>query len=339
VQASNSRRYKVLVLLFILAAAVFFSAPQATALVIKVGSVAPEGSPWDRALKRIALDWQKISGGRVTMKIYAGGIAGDEPDMIRKMRINQIQAAAMTGSGLGKINPDFLVYQLPFLTQNDEELDYVFEKLRPKLEALLEQKGFTFLAIIKSGWLRFFAKKKVITPADFQKLKFFVMEGSPEIDQAWKAMGFHIVPLPPNDAFAALQSGMVEVFSASPLTAAAMQWFALAPHMTDIYWTPLTAGLIISNQSWRRIPADLRPKLKSATQRALDDLQAEVIAVENQAIEIMKENGLVIHDVPPAAFEEWESLVETGFSILIGDVISRDLYEEAKRIVEEFRQR
>ena len=327
------RRWIVILLVVFLVCA-----SQAGALVIKVGSVAPEGSPWDKALKRIALDWQKISGGRVTMKIYSGGIAGDEPDMIRKMRINQIQAAAMTGSGLGKIDPDWLVYQLPFLTKNDEELDYLFERLRPELESRMETKGFTFLAIIKSGWLRFFAKEPVITPEDFRKLKFFVMEGSPEVDQAWKSMGFHIVPLPPNDAFAALQSGMVEVFSASPLTAAAMQWFALAPHMTDINWTPLTAALIISSQSWRRIPADLRPKLVEATERALKDLEAEVKAVEDQAIEIMKENGLVIHKVPPAAQKEWEQLVESGFDILIGDVISRDLYEEAKRIVAEYPQ-
>jgi TRAP-type C4-dicarboxylate transport system substrate-binding protein len=312
---------------------------QAQALVIKVGSVAPEGSPWDRALKRIALDWQKISGGRVTMKIYSGGIAGDEPDMIRKMRINQIQAAAMTGSGLGKIDPDLLVYQLPFLTDNDEELDNLFGKLRPELEALLEDKGFTFLGVIKSGWLRFFAKEKVITPEDFRKLKFFVMEGSPEIDQAWKAMGFHIVPLPPNDAFAALQSGMAEVFTASPLTAAAMQWFALAPHMTDFNWIPLTAALIVSNQTWRRIPADLQPKLKAATQAVLDDLESEIMTVENQAMDIMKQNGLVVHEVPQEALQVWKDLVDKGFGILIGDVISRDLYDKAKGIVAEYRQR
>jgi TRAP-type C4-dicarboxylate transport system substrate-binding protein len=329
----------VYLLLLILVMMLLSPAVRADALVIKVGSVAPEGSPWDRALKRLAVEWQRISGGRVSMKVYSGGIAGDEPDMIRKMRINQIQAAAMTGSGLGKIDPDLLVYQLPFLTRNDEELDYLFQKIRPELEALLEEKGFTFLGMIKSGWLRFFAKEKVVTPSDFQKLKFFVMEGSPEIDQAWKAMGFHVVPLPPNDAFAALQSGMVEVFSASPLTAAAMQWFALAPHMTDINWIPLTAALIISNQAWRRIPANLKPELKAATQRALDDLEAEVMSVEDRAIEIMKENGLIIHEVPPAAQEKWERLVEQGLEILIGDVISRDLYEEARRIVAEYRQK
>ncbi|MBN2551720.1 MAG: TRAP transporter substrate-binding protein DctP [Spirochaetales bacterium] len=320
----------------VLLVGILFGSLQVEAQVIKVGSVAPEGSPWDRALKRIALDWQKISGGRVTLKIYSGGIAGDEPDMIRKMRINQIQAAAMSGSGLGKIDPDWLVYQLPFLTQNDEELDYLFERLRPELERRMEDKGFTFLAIIKSGWLRFFAKEKVVTPDDFRKLKFFVMEGSPEVDQAWKIMGFHIVPLPPNDAFAALQSGMVEIFTASPLTAAAMQWFALAPHMTDINWTPFTAGLVISNQAWRRIPRELQPKLKAATRSVLADLEAEIIELENQAMEIMKDNGLIVHQVPPAVQEEWEELVQEGFKILVGDVISRDLYEQARQIISEY---
>jgi len=335
----NRKKRTANALLFTLLVGLLFTASQASALVIKVGSITPEGSPWDKALKRIALEWKTISGGRVTMKIYGGGIAGDEPDMIRKMRINQIQAAAMTGSGLGKIDPNFLVYQLPFLTQNDEELDYLFEKMRPKLEALLEAKGFTFLALNKSGWLRFFAKTEVITPKDFQNLKFFVMEGSPEVDQAWKEMGFHIVPLPANDAFAALQSGMVEVFSASPLSAASLQWFALAPHMTDFNWTPLTGGLVISNRAWRRIPADLQPKLKAATEEAFDELQEEVMKVERQAVQIMKDNGLVIHEVPEDALAEWAELVEKGFGILIGDIISRDLYEEAKMIVAEYRNK
>jgi TRAP-type C4-dicarboxylate transport system substrate-binding protein len=311
----------------------------AAAQVIKVGSLAPEGSPWDKALKKLAVEWRTISRGRVSLKIYSGGVAGDEPDMIRKMRINQIQAAAMTGSGIGKIDPDWLVYQLPFVTKTDEELDHLFEELRPELEARMEAKGFTFLALTHNGWLRFFSKEPVIEPEDMRRLKFFVLEGSPEIDQAWKEMGFRIVPLPANDAFAALQSGMVDVFSASPLTAAAFQWFALAPHMTDFNWTPLTAGLVISNRAWQRIPAAMRPELKAATERALKDMEDEVMAVEQQAVEIMLENGLIIHEVPPAAMKKWEELVETGFRILIGPVISRELYDRARTIVADYRRR
>jgi len=306
--------------------------------VIKLGSLAPADSPWDKALLRMALDWQTLSKGRVTVKVYGGGIAGDEPDMLRKMRINQLQAAAVTGSGLGKIHPDFLVYQLPFMARTDEELAYLFDRLRPRLERLAEEKGFTFLAFTHSGWLRFFAKTPAVTPAEVARLKFFVMEGSPEVDQAWKEMGFHIVPLPANDAFAALQSGMVEVFTASPLSAAAFQWFALAPHMTDFNWTPLTGGLVISSQAWKRIPADLRLELARASQAALTGLAAEVEKVETQAMQIMKQNGLVVHKPSPAQLGEWNKLVDNALRILIDNPISGDIYREARGYLEEYRK-
>ena len=307
-------------------------------IVIKLGSLAPADSPWDKALLKMALDWQTISKGRVTVKIYSGGIAGDEPDMLRKMRIGQLQAAAMSGSGLGKINPDFLVYQLPFIARNDEELEYLFAKLRPRLERLAEEKGFTFLAFTRSGWLHFFSKTKVLVPADIEKMKFFVMEGSPEVDQAWKEMGFHIVPLPTNDAFAALQSGMVDVFTASPLSAAATQWFALAPNMTDFNWAPFTGGLVISNQAWKRIPAELRPELVRATEQALQGLPAEVAKVEAQAMQIMKQNGLVVNRISPGELKQWEQLVDRALKILLDNPISSDIYREARGYLEEYRK-
>jgi TRAP-type C4-dicarboxylate transport system substrate-binding protein len=312
--------------------------PLPAQIMIKLGSQAPADSPWDRALLKMAMDWQTISKGQVTVKVYSGGIAGEEPEMIRMMRINQLQAAAMSGSGLGKINVDFLVYQLPFMARTDDELAYLFERLRPKLEKLAEEKGFTFLAFTQSGWLRFFAKTPAITPNDVARMKFFVMEGSPEVDQVWKEMGFHIVPLSINDAFVALQSGSVEVFTASPLSAAALQWFALAPHMTDFNWLPFTGGLVISNQAWKRIPAELRPKLIASAQAALAGLSAEVEKVEAEAMQIMKQNGLVVHKPTAAQMAEWEKLVENALRILIDNPISGDIYREARGYLEEYRK-
>ncbi len=327
-----------LVVLSLSALLAMLAFPLAAQQVIKLGSLAPVDSPWDKALARMALDWQTISQGRVVLKVYGGGIAGDEPDMIRKMRINQIQAAAMTGSGLGKIDPDFLVYQLPFMARDDEELQYLFDHLRSRLEKDLEAKGFVLLAFTRSGWLHFFSKTRMLTPEDMTKLSFFVMEGSPEVDQAWKEMGFHIVPLPANDAFAGLQSGMVNVFTASPLTAAAMQWFALAPHMTDFNWSPLTGGLVITAQAWRRIPAELRPELQRATEAALQGLTVEVEKVEAQAREVMKKNGLIVDHVNAQQLEEWHKLVEKGLKILMDNPISKDIYEEANGYLEEYRR-
>jgi TRAP-type C4-dicarboxylate transport system substrate-binding protein len=203
---------------------------------------------------------------------------------------------------------------------------------------LAEEKGFTFLAFNRSGWLHFFGKSKVLVPADMEKLKFFVMEGSPEVDQAWKEMGFHIVPLPTNDAFAALQSGMVDVFTASPLSAAATQWFALAPNMTDFNWAPFTGGLVISNQAWKRVPAELRPELARAAEGALEGLAVEVAKVEAQAMQIMKQNGLVVNKPSPEQMKQWEQLVERALKILLDNPISSDIYREARGYLEEYRK-
>ena len=308
-------------------------------ITIKVATLVPEGSPWHRALKKMAAEWQEISDGRVQLKIYAGGTAGNETDTIRKMRINQVQAAMVTGKGLGYIHPDFYVYQLPFMTHSDEELDYLFVQLQPELERLLEGKGFTLLAFSKSGWLRFFADTEAITPEEMRKLKLFSLEGSSSIDQAMKEMGFQIVPLKANDVFAAMQSGMVDAFAAAPLVAAAMQWFAMAPHMNDFFWTPLTGGVIISNRAWKMIPVELHARLKASTETILRDLYYEAMEVEEQAIRIMKENGLVIHPVPDDTLSRWRNMAEKGFGLLIGGTISREIYEQALLILEEYRNK
>jgi len=326
-------------LFFIVSVAILLLMPviKPAAITIKVASLVPEGSPWHRALVKIAAQWRKISDGRVLVKIYPGGVAGDETDTIRKMRINQIQAAMVTGKGLAYIHPDFYVYQLPFVARNDEELDYLFLRLRPELESLLEQKGFTLLAFSKSGWLRFFASKEAETPEQMRKLKLFSLEGHASIDRAMQAMGFQIVPLKANDVFAAMQGGMVEAFAAAPLVAASMQWFALAPNMNSFYWTPLTGALIMTDRAWSMIPSGLHSQLLASAESIMHDLYTEAMEVEQQAIDIMKENGLVIHPISEDNLEKWRQIAVSGFSFLIGDTISPEIYEQTMDILEEFR--
>jgi TRAP-type C4-dicarboxylate transport system substrate-binding protein len=326
-----------LLLAALVAAFLLLPLVQVMAITIKVASLVPEGSPWHRALLKIASEWQKISNGDVRLKIYPGGVAGDETDAIRKMRINQIQAAMVTGKGLAYIHPDFYVYQLPFVALDDEELDYLFFHLRPNLEQLLEQKGFTLLGVSKSGWLHFFSATKATTPDQMRRLKMFTLEGHPSIDQAMKKMGFQIVPLKANDVFTAMQSGMVEAFAAAPLVAASMQWFALAPHMDSFNWSPLTGGFIITNRSWNMIPEELHPRLLQTIEEVMEELYIESLAVEKQALDIMKDNGLIVHRVPEDIVEQWRALVAQGFGMLVGETISREIYEQAVDILEEYR--
>jgi TRAP-type C4-dicarboxylate transport system substrate-binding protein len=310
-----------------------------TAQTIKLGSLAPEGSPWDKALRRIAADWNAASEGRLRVKVFAGGIAGDEPSMIRKIRINQLQAAAITGVGLGSIVEDFYAVQLPFVVRTSGEMEYVMDELQPTLNRMMEDKGFTVVAWFLAGWAYLFSKTPVVTPGEAKRLKLHADPASPEIVDAWKELGFHVVPVAPTEVLTALQSDMLEAFLLTPLTAAAMQWFGVAKNMMDLPLAPMLSGIVVSERVWDGIPEALKTELLAIVDRHLDTLSEETVALEDEAVQIMLENGLQIHPVSPQGAAEWERVMGEGLDLITGTVVSEQMFAEVQMILSEYRRR
>jgi TRAP-type C4-dicarboxylate transport system substrate-binding protein len=309
------------------------------ALTIKLGSLAPNGSPWDNGLRKIAAEWSRISGGKVTLKIYPGGIAGGEEDMIRKMRIGQLHAAGMTGVGMCRIFTGVLAIQLPLLVRTDDELWYILDRMKPVFEKELEKKGFKVLIWSKVGWVHFFSKKPVVRPDDLRKQKQFMWAGDADGVQTWREAGFHPVPLDVTDLMSALQSGMVEAFTASPLSAASYQWFGLAKNMCGMKWAPLVGGIVVSAKTWKRVPAKLKPKLLASAASIGKSMQAQIDKADAQAVDVMKKHGLVVSTVPPEAEAEWEKLAKGAFAKLAGKSFDKESYEQIKKYLKEYRDR
>jgi len=324
--------------LYLLCVSLIVSAP-VSAQVIKLGSLAPEGSPWDKALRRIAADWNTVSNGRLKVRVFAGGIAGDEPNMVRKIRINQLQAAAITGVGLGSIVEDIYAVQLPLLIRTTEEMEYVMAEMEPTLNRMLQEKGFTMVAWFLAGWAHLFSKTPATTPAEVKRLKLQVDYSAPTITQAWKELGFRVVPIASTEVLGALQSDMIEAFLLTPLTAAAMQWFGLAKNMMDLPIAPMIGGIIISERVWNGIPDDLKPELLSIVEQHLASLSRESAALEEEAVAIMLENGLQINPVSPQVKAQWERVMGEGLDLITGKVVSTDMVGEVKMHLEEYRQR
>src|SRR5512147_402003 len=137
---------------FFLVILVAWSALFAQKLQVNVGTAAPEGSPWHEILQKTRQDWNRISGGNLTVRIYPSGVLGDEVEMIRKARIGQLQAVAVSGVGLSHIEPAAGCLQIPMLMGSYEEFDYVRERIAPRLESLIAQKGFIVLQWSDVGW-------------------------------------------------------------------------------------------------------------------------------------------------------------------------------------------
>ena len=308
------------------------------ATVIKIGSVAPERSPWGKALEEVAREWERISNGAVQVRIYPGGIAGSELDMIRKMRLGVLQGGVFSNMGLAKIERSALALNMPFLFDSLEEFDAVFERVKPALEKAVESKGFKVVLWTQAGWVNFFAKGQVVYPDDLKKYKISVTSDEPELEQLWKKMGFQVVPGDMKDLMVQLQSGMVTAAYLPALLAASGQYFAVTPHMLDLPLSPLVGGLILSDKAWGSIPAEFRQPMMEAVAKAARELTRETADLEAEAVKMMKDNGLIVHEPPPDALAKWREGAARSIDDLVGKAFPRDIYDEITANIEEFRK-
>ena len=326
------------IILAVAATSYLLAAPPAGSTeTIKLATLAPEGSPWHNILRDLGENWKTASYGAVQLRIYPGGIAGDEPDMVRKMRIGQIDAAALTGFGLAQIAPEFEAFQLPMMLGSDDELEYVRSKVGGTLEGLLESRGFKLLTWGDAGWVYLFAQEPVVDPTDLKKLRLFVWSGNTAYAEHLRDAGFRPVPLAATEIHTALQSGLIQAFATTPIAALSFQWFGLAKNMTDLRWAPLTGAIIITLSKWRAIPAPTQEQLLRSARETGARLGADVRRFNQEAIEVMKAHGLRIVHVPPAIVSAWEKEVRLGYPKLIGPVVPAAIAKQVEYHRNQFR--
>lgn len=304
---------------------------------IKLGTLAPVGSPWHKVLQDMAEDWKTSTAGRVRVRIYAGGIAGDEPDMVRKMKIGQLHAAALTGAGLWHISTDVQALQMPMMFRSQAELEFVRKRVSPKIEASLEKRGFKLLTWGDAGWVYFFTQKPVVYPDDLKPLRLFAWAGATAHIDAWKASGFNPVALAATEIHTGLQSGLINAFNTTPVVALSYQWFAQAKHMTDVKWAPLVGAVVISVRTWKRIGEGDRRSMLEISRKAGLRFQALLPKLSSEARRVMVKHGLKIHPVTPKIRELWEAGARAGYPKLIGQLVSAEMVAEVERIRNEYR--
>lgn len=326
------------IVLIAMCMAISCSAVGAETVLIKLATVAPAGSTWHEYLQDLDLQWRQASGGRVRLQIYAGTL-GDEEEIMRRVRIGQIDAATVTSAGLSTIDEATKALYIPLAFASYAELDYVQTHIAESLEKVLRDKGIIVLNWGDAGWVRFFTKSPVQRPDDLKREKLFVWSagGVTEQEQLWKKLGFNPIPLSVVDIIPALQTGMITAYQAPPIAALASQWFAFSGSMTDLRWAPLTGATVISQRTWSKIPPALRPELARIAREAGQRLRESVRRLERDAIAAMRERGVQVVDVAPEDYQEWEQFTKSVYPEIRGKIVPAPYFDEALRLRDEFR--
>jgi len=315
----------------------FFLLQTLTAITIKIGSLTPTGSDWDNCIKEIASEWKRISNGEVTVKIYSGGIAGDESVMLRKIKLGQLQAAGITGVGISNIYQGTLALSIPLLIRTDGEFDYVLEKIKPFFAKKLEENGYKALMWTFAGWVHWFGRKPISKPDDLMKQKMWIWKGNSDEAQMWKEAGFYPVLLEANDLLTSLSSGMVDAFATTPLNAAANQWFGISQNMGTMNWTPMLGGMVIADKVWGKIPAKYHKDFMQVLDNIAKKFKQITLDADSKALKVMQDNGLKIIDISANDVQEWQQMVDDNFDKMIDRNTGREAYELVKKYLDEYR--
>lgn len=308
-------------------------------ILVRLATLVPANSSWELILKQTAAKWTQVSGGRVKVNLYSGGRMGDDPEVVRKMRIGTIDAAVLTAVGVAAIDKAVYALGVPMMYSSYDELDYVLEKMRPRLESRLAERGFVVLNWADGGWVHFFTQSPVATPEDLKKERLFQWADDSDSIELWRQAGYtNIRPLPSTELATSVQNGLVTAFGAPPQVAVITQYYNHAKNMTEINWNLLLGATVIRKAVWDKVPADIQPALVEAAQDAGRRLRADIRASEQKDVAEMKKRGLNVVPVPPAAHAQWVKMAESIYPGIRGKVVPADIFDEAMKYRDEYRK-
>jgi TRAP-type C4-dicarboxylate transport system substrate-binding protein len=308
-------------------------------VVIKLATLAPEGNSWVKMLNALNAEVMKKTENNVQLRIYAGGVLGDETDMLRKMKIGQIQAAALTSTSLSAIFKEINVLQIPFLFQNYDEVDFILNKMDAFLRKGIEDNGYILLGFSEVGFVYLMSSTiPVSSVADIKKAKVWIQEGSYVAKAVFDEARVTAIPLSIPDVLVGLQTGLVDVVYVPPTGAIALQWFTKVKYLTNVPLAYVAGAIVISKDVFNRLSPAYQAILLESSQRHLGQLKAVARNENQEAIRVMTKQGVKIVTPTNVQVDELRKLSRDAMDHIVGTAFSRKTVDEVTSLLANYRK-
>jgi len=307
-------------------------------IVIKMATLAPKGSSWMKTFDILNNEVMKKTENKVQFKIYPDGVLGDETDMLRKMQMGQIQGAALSSGGLSVPFKEIYVLQIPFLFQTYEEVDSILTKMDSFFRKGFENNGYIFLGWSEAGFVYLMSNSPISSVSDLKKVKIWIWEESPMSKAIFDEAGVSAIPLSVPDVLVGLQTRMVDVVYTPPTLAISLQWFTKIKYMTDVPLVYLSGGIVVSKETFKRIPSAFQNILIESSQRHLDQLKIVTRNENREAIKVMMKNGVKIVTPSHEQIEEFRKLSNRAMERISGQTFSKNVLDEVTSSLEDYRK-
>ncbi|WP_108425376.1 TRAP transporter substrate-binding protein [Flagellimonas amoyensis] len=258
-----------------------------------------------KAMLKMGEDLEKLSGGKMSIKIYPNQQLGSERESLELLQIGSLDMTKVSVGVMENFAPEMKVFGIPFLFRDKQ---HSFSVLDGPIGKQLLDEGEKFwlkgLCYYDAGSRSFYTKdKQVTTPDDLKGLKIRVMESATAMDMV-RGLGGAPTPISWGELYTSLQQGVVDGAENNPPSFYLSRHYEVCKFYTINEHTMLPDVLVVSTHLWGKLSEQEQQWLQKAADNSVA-YQRELWAIsEKEALEEVEKAGVEVIYPDKAPFQE-----------------------------------
>ena len=310
----------------------------AYAQTIKLATLAPEGSSWMVAMRAGAKEINQRTDGRVKFKFYGGGVQGNDKQVLRKMRIGQLHGGAFTSNALVAFQKDAVLYGMPMLFNNFEEVRFARDRMDDKLRDLIEGAGYINFGFASGGFAHIMSNRPIANIEDMQGLKVWVPDGDRISYGAVKALGVSPVTMPLTDVLTGLQTELIDTIMGPPAGTIVLQWNTGVSYITELPLAYIFAMMVIQKKYFDRLQAPDQAIVREVMEKVYLGFEQQGNKDNEEAYKALLADGMKSVTPNQDQILKWHGAVQaSNHRLAEEDVIDAGLLSEIECYVAAYR--
>src|SRR6266571_1854095 len=245
-------------------------------------------------------------GEQIEVAFFPDNQLGQEIDVINSVKLGVIDLMVSGSSISANLVPLVGTFDLGYLFSSFPQQTKAFDAgaSKPIEDALLKGASIRIISwAYNFGSRSVLAKKPVKGPEDLAGLKIRTLP-NPVITECLRLMGAAATPLAFGEIYTALQAGVLDGLEHDPPTIVASKFFETAKFysLTQHNFSPL--AVYFSEMTFMRMEPKLRDGFLAAAQKAAIDTRVQGMAVEQEALGLLKEKGVTVAECDREAFKK-----------------------------------
>ncbi len=306
--------------------------PLSAEITLKYATLAPENTIWAKVIKRCVDEISAKTNGEVKVRVFYGGIAGDEPSVMRKLRTGTIDIASFTGQTLGTVVPESRLFELPFFFDNFSQLDAVVAAIYPDLSKKFLAQNLVLAGWGENGFVYLMSKNKpIVRASDMQGVKIWAPKGDRLVLAMLSEYGLVPVFLGFEAVLPQLKTGGIDAFYAPPYGAIGLQWFREAKYITNARLANAAGATLLSKSAYDKLTDAQKTIVHTTLEKYARELTLELRRENDKAMQVLLSKGMERVEPNP---EELAQLKRTALRVqdkLAGELYSRELLQKARK--------